>query len=101
MKTLFIFLLGIPEKFMLPCLNKKFFGIDCPGCGMQRAVSLLLQGEFTDAFYMYPAIYTLIPLAGIAILNYFTNLKYLSKLIMYLGIISVVIILTSYTLKFI
>ena len=48
------------EDFMLPCLNKKLLGIDCLGCGMQRAVALILHGDFVAAFYMYPAIYTLI-----------------------------------------
>ncbi|MEW7281106.1 DUF2752 domain-containing protein [Aquimarina sp. 2201CG1-2-11] len=48
------------EKYMLPCLNKKLFGIDCLGCGMQRSMALLLKGDFIGAFYMYPAIYPLI-----------------------------------------
>ena len=45
---------------MLPCMNKYFFGIDCPGCGLQRAIALLFQGEFTGAFEMFPAIYPMI-----------------------------------------
>ncbi|MFA7446524.1 MAG: DUF2752 domain-containing protein, partial [Flavobacteriaceae bacterium] len=44
------------EDYMLPCMNKKLFGIDCMGCGIQRSVALLLRGEFVEAFYMYPAI---------------------------------------------
>ena len=47
------------EEYMLPCLNKKLFGVDCLGCGIQRALSLLIHGEFIAAFKMYPAIYTL------------------------------------------
>ena len=46
------------EDFMIPCLNKKLFGFDCPGCGIQRAYSILFQGDFIAAFKMYPAIYT-------------------------------------------
>jgi hypothetical protein len=48
------------ETYMLPCLNKKIFGVDCLGCGMQRSISLLLKGDFVAAFYMYPAIYPLL-----------------------------------------
>jgi len=40
---------------MLPCLNKKLFGVDCMGCGLQRAIALIFQGEFVAAFQMYPA----------------------------------------------
>lgn len=50
----------IAKDYMLPCLNKKLFGVECPGCGLQRAASLLLHGEFTAAFKMYPAIYPMI-----------------------------------------
>jgi len=45
---------------MLPCINKKYLGFECMGCGIQRSVVLLLNGEFIEAFYMYPGIYPLI-----------------------------------------
>ncbi len=51
---------------MVPCMNKSIFGIDCMGCGTQRSLNLLLQGEFVEAFKMFPAIYTLL-LFGITI----------------------------------
>ncbi|WP_338375516.1 DUF2752 domain-containing protein [uncultured Flavobacterium sp.] len=54
------------EEYMVPCMNKSIFGIDCMGCGTQRSLNLLLQGEFVEAFKMFPAIYTLL-LFGITI----------------------------------
>ncbi len=48
------------DPYLLPCLTKQLLGFPCPGCGLQRAVLLLLQGEFLAAFYMYPALYPLI-----------------------------------------
>ncbi|OUD37926.1 DUF2752 domain-containing protein, partial [Flavobacterium psychrophilum] len=48
------------EEFMIPCLSKTLFGVDCLGCGTQRALILVLKGKFTEAFYMFPAIYTTI-----------------------------------------
>ena len=48
------------EDYLLPCINKKIFGIECLGCGIQRATVLLFRGEFIAAFKIYPAIYTLI-----------------------------------------
>ena len=33
----------------LPCLWKLCFGIECPGCGLSRADSLLMRGHVRDA----------------------------------------------------
>lgn len=46
------------EDYMLPCMFKKFFGVDCIGCGLQRSLILVFKGRFSDAFYMFPAVYT-------------------------------------------
>ncbi|PTT75055.1 hypothetical protein DBR25_09235, partial [Chryseobacterium sp. HMWF001] len=43
------------EDFMLPCPIKKFFGIDCFGCGTQRAIVMVFEGRFGEAFHMFPA----------------------------------------------
>lgn len=88
-----------PEDYMLPCLNKKLFGLECMGCGMQRSLSLILQGEFTAAFYMYPAIFTLILLAIVLIFNSIKNFKYANKIILTLVIINLTIIVGNFILK--
>ncbi|MBO6880800.1 DUF2752 domain-containing protein [Winogradskyella sp.] len=87
------------EDYMLPCLNKKLFGFECMGCGLQRSLALLIKGEFISAFYMYPAIYTLIALIGFIVLNSFKNFKNGNKIITILAILNVVIIIVSYLLK--
>lgn len=95
------FFLVLLEDYMLPCLNKKFFGIDCPGCGAQRSISLLFQGEFFDAFLMYPATFTILPLLGFLLVEYFIKIKYSNTIIITLMISSVVLILGNFLLKFI
>ncbi|HCW65555.1 MAG TPA: hypothetical protein DG752_12905, partial [Leeuwenhoekiella sp.] len=47
------------EKYMLPCLTKKYLGFECMGCGLQRSLVALLQGHFSEAFTLYPAIFPL------------------------------------------
>ena len=89
------------DDYMLPCLNKKLFGFECMGCGLQRSASLVVQGEFTDAFYMYPAIYTLILLLIVIVFNTFRKFRYSNKIITILAIINVVIIVTNFVLKLI
>jgi len=93
-----LFLLS-PEEYMLPCLTKKLLGFDCFGCGMQRSVALLFQGEFIAAFKMYPAIYTLIPLFVIFIAKQFLKIKYVNKIISVLAILSLIIIIINFTIK--
>jgi hypothetical protein len=47
------------ENNLLSCQWKNA-GVTCAGCGMQRSIIHLLKGEFTEAFHLYPAIYTLL-----------------------------------------
>ena len=90
-----------PEDYMIPCLNKKLFGFECLGCGLQRSLVLLWHGEFIEAFKMYPAIFTLIPLFILIGINIFYKFKYANKLINGLAIISVTTIIISYIIKLI
>jgi hypothetical protein len=87
------------EDYLLPCINKKIFGIECLGCGIQRATVLLFRGEFIAAFKMYPAIYTLILLLGFLIVNIFVKFKYDKKIKIALILINIAIIVISYALK--
>ncbi len=102
MCVLFISLFSMTVKVedaMLPCLNKQLLGIECPGCGIQRSVALLFKGEFIEAFYMYPAIYTLILLFAFLFVNAFQSVKYANKIIIGLAITNIAIILINYLLK--
>lgn len=87
------------KDYMLPCINKKIFGIDCLGCGLQRSILLLLKGDYMEAFYMYPAIYTLIILLAFVIINYRKKFKNSKKIITILVILNSIIIVTSYVIK--
>jgi hypothetical protein len=44
------------ENHTLPCFFKSNFGIDCPGCGMQRAFIALLKGEFYQSLCFHPGL---------------------------------------------
>lgn len=89
------------DELMLPCLTKKFIGIDCPGCGLQRSLALLVDGEFVAAFTMYPAVYNIILLIGFFIVQTFIKIKHANKIILTLTLITVCLILWNYILKFI
>lgn len=87
------------EDYMLPCLNKTLFGMECLGCGIQRSVALIFQGQFIAAFKMYPAIYTLFLLALFLIFNLFITFKHDYKVKMGLIILNVAIVVVSYFIK--
>ncbi|WP_299549625.1 DUF2752 domain-containing protein [Seonamhaeicola sp.] len=87
------------EDYMLPCLNKKLFGVECLGCGLQRSVSLIFKGEFTEAFYMYPAIYNIMVLVIFIIFNQFIKFRHDYKVKMGLIILTVLVVVVSYLIK--
>ena len=43
------------EAHMLSCPSRKYLHIDCPGCGLQRSIVLLLKGDLQASLQMYPA----------------------------------------------
>ena len=87
------------ENYLLPCLNKQLFGLDCPGCGAQRSLILFFKGEFAAAFAMYPAVFTMVLLGFIVALNFFVKFKYAYKIKMALVYINVAIIIISFIIK--
>lgn len=87
------------EDYMLPCMWKKTFNVDCMGCGIQRSVALIFNGEFIAAFYMYPAIYSLILLFLFLLLHLKFQFKNGHKIILGLFILNISIIVTSFILK--
>ena len=101
MKIVAVILAFNIEDYMLPCFTKKIFGFDCPGCGLQRGVAFLFEGDFVAAWDMYPALFTIIPLFGLLAADQLFKIKYANKIIISLMISSVVLILTNYILKFI
>ncbi len=87
------------NDYLLPCLNKSLFGVDCLGCGIQRAFILLIKGDFIAAFKMYPAIYTLIAMFSFLLLHLKFQFKNGHKIILGLFILNISIIVTSFLIK--
>ena len=87
------------EKYMIPCVNKKLFGVECLGCGAQRALLLILKGEFNAAFHMFPAIFTTILFFAVLGLHFIDKSKNYHKIIVSLAFINAVIMIISYIYK--
>lgn len=84
------------EKYMLPCLSKMLFGIECLGCGFQRSLLLLLQGEIARSFQMYPAIFSSL-LFVFSIIFHLAFKRIISqKLVLIVGMINVIFMISGY-----
>ena len=49
----------------IPCIFKKVTGLDCPGCGMTRAILALLDGDIYQAFRWNMLVFILAPLIAL------------------------------------
>jgi hypothetical protein len=84
---------------MIPCLSKTLFGVECLGCGFQRAFLLLLNGEFAAAFEMYPAIYAVLVFTGIVGIHFFDKRHNYKKPLLMTSIITVLFMIGGYFFK--
>lgn len=87
------------EEYMLPCMSKKLFGIECLGCGTQRAFVLLLKGEFVEAFKMYPPIYSLLLLFFFIFLHLIDKSRNYTRIVISLAITNLIVMIVSYIIK--
>jgi hypothetical protein len=87
------------EDFMLPCPSKKFLGIECFGCGTQRAIVMVFEGRFTEAFHMFPAVYTLLLFFAAVILNFVDKKRNYGNILVILAAVNSVIMVVAYFYK--
>jgi len=99
-----MYLLGIIswlEGHQIPCPLKLLTGFDCPGCGIQRSLALLLKGDLANSFIMYPALLPIILLLGLLILHLAGKLKKGTIILKYSYIFCAGIIMLGYIYKLI
>ncbi|NIF04415.1 DUF2752 domain-containing protein [Chryseobacterium sp. Tr-659] len=87
------------DDFMLTCPSKKFLGVECLGCGAQRAIVLVFEGKFSEAFQMYPAVYTLLLFFITLGLSFIDRKRKYGSVLMAMVIVNLIIIIVSYIYK--
>lgn len=87
------------ESHMQSCFYKKYFGIECPGCGMQRSFVELLKGNFYESFLLFPALIPTIALIVFLILHLIFKFKNGAGILKNLFIINTSILVLSYLYK--
>ena len=85
----------------LSCSFKHNFHIQCPGCGFQRSLIALLEGNFTESFKLYPALIPLLLLWLILLLHLIFKFRHGASIIKYLFLFCASVIFISYLIKII
>lgn len=84
---------------MMPCLSRKFFGVDCPGCGIQRSFVELLKGNFAESFYLYPALIPILLTFAITAAHLIFKYRNGAFVVQWSYIFSVTVIIISFIVK--
>ena len=87
------------EAHMVTCSYKKYLGVECPGCGMQRAFIELLKGNFIESLKLYPALPTTLFILIFLVLHLIFKFKHGANILKYTFILNVVIMFLSYIYK--
>jgi hypothetical protein len=87
------------KDYLLPCMFKSWFGIDCIGCGIQRATLLLLEGDFVAAFKMYPPIYSMLLLFISLGLHLFEKKHSYHQWVIGTAIFNAIVMIVAYAIK--
>ncbi len=84
------------EEYMLPCLSKSLFGMECFGCGMQRSVVMVFQGNLSDAWHLFPAVYPLLIFVAFLGVSFIDKTRNYSNLIVGSAAVMAVVMVVSY-----
>lgn len=84
---------------MLACPTKALTGIDCPGCGFQRAFVDLLRGDLAGSWEHYPPLFPF--LLTMLLLLFFLLSRYRYRLHLVVGsfFATVAFIVANYVVK--
>lgn len=88
------------EAHQVPCFYKHYLCVECPGCGMQTAIILLLKGDIAGSIIAYPALIPTIFLLVYLFLHLIFNFKKGAIILKISFIFTVVIMFTNYVIKF-
>lgn len=89
------------ENHQGTCYYKRYLGIDCPGCGMQRAFVELLKGHIWDSILMYPALIPMIFIFVFLILHLIFKFKHGATILKISFIFTVGIVIINFIVKLI
>lgn len=87
------------NEHLLPCFYKQYFGIDCPGCGMQRAFIHLLKGNISESIQLYPALIPILFMFFFLVLHLIFKFSKGAKILTFMFTFNCSLIIIHYTYK--
>jgi len=89
------------ENHQLVCFYKSTFGIECPGCGTQRAFIFLLRGEFLESFFTYPPLLFFLALILFLVLHLIFKFRNGGTYLMYLFLFTALVVMINFIYRLI
>ena len=87
------------EDHLLTCPYKAGLGMECPGCGFQRAFIELIQGNVAESLALYPALIPMLVMFGLLGLHIKFSFRYGALALKILFVLNVVLIMGSWVAK--
>ncbi len=87
------------EEHLLPCLFKKYLGIECLGCGIQRSFLALVKGDLMESIQLYPALIPMLITFAILFVHLKYKLKHGPRILVFAFSITSALILGNYLIK--
>ena len=87
------------ESHQQACFYKKFLGVECPGCGMQRSFIELLKGNFIESLILFPALIPTMILIIFLVLHLIFKFRNGANTLKILFIINTSLVVLSYIYK--
>jgi len=87
------------KHHLLTCPSKHFFHFDCPGCGLQRSIVALFEGDLGESLQLYPATIPVLFCLFFTALHLKFNFKFGPEIIKCAFILSTLIIVVFYVYK--
>ena len=88
------------EERQLVCFYKSTFGVECPGCGIQRAFIALLRGDILESIKLFPALIPIFAMLILLVVHVIYKLNNGGKILISFAVFNVVITIVSYISKF-
>ena len=89
------------EKTQTPCFHKSILGVECPGCGMQRALVALLRGNLWESMKLYPALIPTTVMMAFLVIHILFKLKNGARTLLVMFVFNTVIVIVFYLYKLI
>ena len=87
------------EQHQVPCVYKKYLGVDCLGCGGQRSFIALLKGDVAQSIELFPALLPMLLMLTFLVVHLIMKFEHGGTILKYLFMATAGIMVVSYLFK--